>query len=97
MKQISKEALSIPVKVKVWQNYDALDKYAAKLGYIVPNNNTSLCGWIATIGDDFHDPVSMIKDANSKLECAKALHKEAIIGLCQTGNFSVGYTIYVKD
>lgn len=98
MKQISNEPLTIPVKVKVWRDYNALDKYVEKLGYTVKHNTpTSLCGWIATMGDSCHDPQRMINEANEKLETAQQLHKGAIIGLCQTGNFSVGYTIYVRD
>jgi hypothetical protein len=98
LKQISKEKLTIPVNVKVWQNYTALDNYAVKLGYLCPENTpTSLTGWIATMGDSCYDPQRMLEEANDKLETAQHLHKGAIIGLCQTGNFSVGYTIYIKD
>ena len=99
MKQISKTPLTIPVQIKVWQNYDALDNYAKKLGYSVPENcPTSLTGWIATMGDEIYDPKTMLAEANQKLLNVQQIHKkDAIIGLCQTGNFSVGYTIYVKD
>lgn len=98
MYYISNKPLTIPVKQKVWQDYDALDNYAVLHGYLCPENTpTSLCGWIATMGDSCHNPETMLKEANEKLVNAQRIHKDAVIGLCQTGNFSVGFTIYIRD
>lgn len=76
------------------------------------NTNNSLSGWIATMGDSMHNPIRMLRDAMQKLRnvkykeiCDKAgkiiktesTHVDAVMGFCQTGNFSIGYTIYTKD
>jgi len=86
------------IKQKVWEDYDLLDQLARKFGYETPepDNNPDYCGWIATLGDKYHDPIKMLKEAMDKLRKAKTKHKDAIMGFCQTGHFSVGYTIYVK-
>jgi hypothetical protein len=75
------------------------------------NTNDSLSGWIATMGDSMHNPIRMLRDAMQKLRnvkyeeiCdksgkiikTKSTHIDAVMGFCQTGNFSIGYTIYIK-
>ncbi len=92
----SSEPLTIPIKLKVHQDYDSLDALAKKNGYETKGNDPSYCGWVATMGDDYHNPSEMVKEMNDKLEAAKAQGLNAVIGLNQTGNFSVGYTIYTK-
>jgi len=87
------------IKQKVWQNYNLLDEFAKKFGYDTPkpDHNPDYCGWVATMGDKYHNPTEMLKEAMDKFSKAKTRHKDAIMGFCQTGRFSVGYTIYVKD
>lgn len=93
-------------------DYDKLDTLASKRGYFPIELTTDstinpVCfsglqnshlhnGWIATV-DDYD-----IK-ANSQIETLKLKIKEClnrkekiIIGFCQTGHFSIGYSIYVK-
>lgn len=89
--------VSIPVKLKIHTDYDKLDAMAEKLGFENHGNDKDYCGWIATMGDEFHNPKLMLEGANQKLLNAQRNFKEAIIGFCQTGNFSVGYSIYTKN
>jgi len=96
MVRLSENKLTIPCHVKVHRDYDALDAYAKKLGYDNHGNDSTFCGWIATMGSGINDPEYMMNQANDKLENAQRLFDKAVIGLCQTGNFSVGYTIYTK-
>jgi hypothetical protein len=96
MVRLSVEKLKIPCHVKVHRDYDALDAYAKSLGYDNHGNDKDFCGWIPTMGDELHNPLKMMEEGNDKLECAQRHYEKAVIGLCQTGNFSVGYTIYTK-
>ena len=101
------------IDVRVWDDYDALDKFAAKMGYrfIEPRNdewfegdglrvgmqNWSLhSGWIATMGDSAHVVGDMITLLNRKVQRIRERGVGLMVGFCQTGHFSVGYTIYVK-
>jgi hypothetical protein len=85
---------------KVFTDYDELDALAKANGYQSPtpeqNVNESRCGWIATMGDESHNPISMLREAMQKLRDAQKKHGDAIMGFCQTGNFSISYTIYIK-
>jgi len=87
------------IKQRVWLDYDLLDSFAKKFGYRTPepDNNPDYCGWVATLGDKYHNPTEMLREAMQKFNWAKNKHKNAIMGFCQTGHFSVGYTIYVRD
>jgi hypothetical protein len=96
MVRLSTDKLKIPCTLRVHTDYDGLDKYAKKLGYQDHGNDKDFCGWIATMGDESHDPRRMIEEANEKLLLTQKHFDKAVIGLCQTGNFSVGYTIYTK-
>ena len=106
-------SLDKSIDVRVWEDYNALDHLAAKMGYrfIEPHNdewfdedglrvgmqNWSLhSGWIATIGDSGHVAQDMITLLNRKVQRIKERGVGLLVGFCQTGNFSVGYTIYVK-
>ena len=84
------------IKQKVFEDYDKLDALAKKLGYETPQHGNELCGWIATMGDEYHNPISMLKEAMQKLRDAKAKYKDAVMGFCHSVNFSIGYTIYIK-
>jgi hypothetical protein len=96
MKNFGEKPLTIPCTLKVHSNYDRLDKLAEKLGFNNHGNDSSFCGWITTMGDSIHNPQTMMQEANEKLLNAQKNYTRAMIGLCQTGNFSVGYTIYTK-
>jgi hypothetical protein len=97
MQNFSIKPLTIPCTLKVHSDYDKLDKLAEKRGFINHKNDSRFCGWIATMGDGMYDPKRMIQEANEKLLNAQKSYTYAMIGLCQTGNFSVGYTIYTKS
>jgi len=84
--------LSVPVKTPVNQDYDAMDRTAIKRGY----SGVYSSGWIATMGVSSHDPKRMLEEFNRKGEAATREGIPWIAGFCQTGHFSVGYTIYVK-
>lgn len=60
--------------------------------------NTHLhSGWIATVNDGCRLSIdSQVKLLNKKIVQCKAQDEDIIVGFCQTGKFSVGYTIYVK-
>ena len=53
-------------------------------------------GWIATIGDESHNVEGMINLLNKKIEVLVTRKQKFIVGFCQTGHFSVGYSIYIK-
>jgi len=81
---------------KIFTDYDELDALAKTHGYIDKGNTSEYCGWIATMGDEFHNPISMLREAMQKLRDTQKKHGDAIMGFCQTGNFSIGYTVYTK-
>lgn len=81
---------------KVFTDYDELDALAKAHGYADKGNSSEYCGWFATMGDEFHNPISMLREAMQKLRYAQKKYGDAIMGFCQTGNFSVSYTIYVR-
>jgi len=101
-----------PIKCKVYQDYDKLDNVAVKAEYksIEPRDdihiettghvgmqNASLhCGWIATMGDNGHNPIDQIKMLNEKVKTCIENGESVKVGFCQTGNFSIGYSIYRK-
>jgi len=94
------------------ETYDDLDAKAEKLGYdaVEPStderiemigscglqNNTLHSGWIATMSDGKHKQKDQIETLRKKLQICKDRGKEVIVGFCQTGHFSIGYSIYVK-
>ena len=101
------------IDVKAWEDYNALDNLAARMGYrfIEPLNdewfnedglrvgmqNSHLhSGWIATNGDSYHVVEHMITLLNRKVQRIKNTGVGLLVGFCQTGHFSVGYTIYVN-
>jgi len=102
-----------PVHCNVFQDYDRLDALAKKRGYhsierrnddkIATRSGTGLqnehlhSGWIATMGDSGTDPKAMTELLKDKIKEAETRGETIIIGFCQTGWFSVGYTLYVKD
>jgi len=66
-------------------------------GLIGMQNSKLHCGWIATIGDPNRiNCMHQIELLNKKIVECKSKGEEILIGFCQTGKFSVGYTIYVK-
>jgi hypothetical protein len=101
------------LQVVIHGDYDALDAMAKKRGYnsvecsnddrIVERgevgfqNGNLHCGWIATwseTGTKALDQLELLKE--KLIECEK--RKEVVIvGFCQTGNFSIGYSIYRKE
>lgn len=96
--------IKIPIKETVFQDYDTLDKAMINAGYQTPEMASNrlknpqlkdeLSGWIATMGDQYTSPEKQIQDLNKKLE--KVTQKGLLynVKFNQTGNFSVGYTIY---
>ena len=54
------------------------------------------CGWICTVDDSRHLAQDMVKLLNTKAEIVRNRSIDFIVGFCRTGNFSVGYTLYVK-
>ena len=93
-------------------NYDKLDSLAQKRGYypieialdekvdisgLIGMQNFSLhSGWVATIDDYNIKAMHQIKALNQKIELCKSKGEQILIGFCQTGKFSIGYTIYTK-
>lgn len=67
-------------------------------GAVGLDNRNLHCGWIATVSDGVRVQVEdQVKLLNKKIQLCKQDRKEDIIvGFCQTGKFSIGYTIYVK-
>lgn len=92
MKTFSTEPLGIPCTVKVHTDYDALDAKAEKQGYENHGNDPDFCGWMK-----IDDPDYQMREANRKLTEAQKKFGKAVIALCMTGHFSVGYTIYTKN
>lgn len=107
------DKVKIPIKAKVFRDYDKLDALALKKGYkpikcaldetvehrglIGAQNSCLHSGWIATMGDRNRISIDdQIKHLNSKIESCKSKGEQILIGFCQTGNFSIGYTVYVK-
>jgi hypothetical protein len=102
-----------PINCHVFQDYDRLDALAAKRGYICPEiaqddriadrigsglqNSTLHSGWVATMGDSHVSVESQLETLKDKIkECLKR-NEDIIIGFCQTGHFSIGYSIYRKQ
>jgi len=95
------------------ENYDTLDNLAEEQGYFATNpasdekvdfnglvglQNFKLhCGWIATIDDYNVKSMEQVRLLNTKIGICKSKGEQIIIGFCQTGKFSIGYTIYVKQ
>ena len=104
--------IKTPIQVKVFQDYDKLDIQANKKGYtaIEPDIDQKVytegsvglqqanlhCGWIAIISDSRHKAEDQISLLNKKIGQCIELEEKIIIGFCQTGHFSIGYSIYVK-
>lgn len=95
------------------EDYDTLDNLAEEQGYLAINDesdekvehnllvgmqNSKLhCGWIATFDDYNVKAMHQIALLNTKIGICKSKGEDIIIGFCQTGKFSIGYTIYVKQ
>ena len=61
------------------------------------SNSQLHSGWIATMGDGgLHSVKDMIELLNRKVAKLKEQKKCFLVGFCRTGNFTVGYSIYVK-
>lgn len=61
--------------------------------------NTHLhSGWIATVDDGVKvQALRQIEQLNEKIKrCKQQKGEDIIVGFCQTGKFSIGYSIYVK-
>lgn len=102
-----------PIRVKVYQDYDKLDALAAKRDYraiecrddehisapgnVGAQNGNLHCGWIATMGDSEHQVDKMIECLNDKVKTCLERGEKIIVGFNQTGWFSIGYSIYVKN
>ena len=102
-----------PVHCRVFEDYDQLDRLAANrgyfpigpeiddrietVGYVGLQNSTLHSGWVATMDDSTIKAEDQLKTLKAKIsECLKR-NETVIIGFCQTGHFSVGYSIYVKQ
>jgi hypothetical protein len=101
-----------PINCHVFEDYDHLDSLAEKRGYypteqtnddrfetiglVGLQNGLLHSGWVATADDCTTKAEDQLKTLKAKIaECLK--RKETIIiGFCQTGWFSVGYSIYRK-
>lgn len=59
-------------------------------------NDNLHCGWIATMGDSSVSTEDQLTLLNRKVEVI-AKGYDFIVGFAQTGNFSVGYSIYVRE
>jgi hypothetical protein len=101
-----------PVECHVFEDYDRLDALAKKRGYnsvergnddqidygigVGAQNSSLHSGWVATMSDSIVNVDSQVRLLKDKIaECLKR-KETVIIGFCRTGNFSVGYSIYVK-
>jgi hypothetical protein len=104
--------VAIPVRVKVFGVCKEADRMALKMGFhaIEPCNDARInppcnagfqnfslhSGWIATMGDRTVSTEAQIGLLNQKIQ--KVLQRDrVIVGFYRTGNFSVGYSLYVKD
>jgi hypothetical protein len=101
-----------PILCKVFSDYDRLDLLAEKRGYssveqsndvrietigLVGLQNTSLhSGWVAIVDDYNIKAQDQVETLKAKISKCLELKEKIIIGFCQTGNFSVGYSIYRK-
>ncbi len=102
-----------PIKVKIFQDYNKLDRDMVKVGYspTEPREDTTIdtngyvgiqnsrlhSGWIATMGDSSHHVEDQIRLLNEKVKICIEMKEKVKVGFCQTGHFSIGYTIYVKN
>jgi hypothetical protein len=102
-----------PINCRVFENYDHLDALAEKRGYhAVENENQAIswginaiglqnnalhAGWIATFDDSNVKAQSQVALLKEKIIECISRNESIIIGFCRTGNFSVGYSIYVKN
>ncbi len=102
-----------PIKIKIFQDYDKLDNSAVKVSYVPTESHeditidTNGCvgmqnsrlhsGWIATMGDSSHSPEDQIELLNEKVKRCIESNEKVKVGFCQTGHFSIGYTIYKKN
>lgn len=102
-----------PITCRVFQDYDKLDAIAEARGYkaVEPefdekyeakvgsgSGNGSLhCGWIATVGDTNISVNAQVDLLKAKIARCVELKENVIIGFCQTGNFSISYSIYVRS
>jgi hypothetical protein len=101
-----------PVLCHVFQDYDHLDRLAEKrgysaveqskddriatIGYVGLQNSHLHSGWVATVDNSTIKALDQLETLKAKVsECLKR-KETVIIGFCQTGHFSVGYSIYVK-
>lgn len=108
----SKDAFP-PITCHVFDNYDKLDKLAVIRGYhavecgnddrigtvgAVGMQNSNLhSGWVATMGDSTVSVDAQLQLLRDKIKECETRGETVIIGFAQTGNFSVGYSIYIKD
>jgi len=62
------------------------------------DNRSLHSGWIATIDDGVQvQALQQVQQLNEKIQlCKQQKGEDIIVGFCQTGHFSIGYTIYVK-
>lgn len=85
-------AEEVELPVVVHQDYEALDRAMLKAEYQI---DESLSGWIATMPLEMAE--AQAEELNKKLEEVVRSGKIFCIGFNQTGNFAVGYTIYIKE
>jgi hypothetical protein len=99
-----------PINCKVFENYDHLDLLANKRGFfaveryddteietigLVGYDNTKLhSGWVATMDDNRIKALDQLKTLKAKISKCLEQNEDIIIGFCQTGLFSIGYSIY---
>jgi len=95
------------------EDYDTLDNLAREKGYLpispavdeeiepqglIGLGNSHLhSGWIATFDDYDVKAQQQIEHLNRKIDLCKTKGEKILIGFCQTGKFSIGYSIYVKE
>jgi hypothetical protein len=92
------DALDTMAYVKGFKSIEpSEDELFDKNGLMVGMQNGYLhSGWIATMGDSCHVVEDMIIPLNRKVQKIKERGVGLLVGFCQTGHFSVGYSIYVK-
>ena len=102
-----------PIKCRVFENYGKLDALAEKRGYkaiecgnddkiethgLVGFQNSSLhCGWVATIDDYNVKALEQVELLKAKIKECLNRKEDIIVGFCQTGHFSIGYSIYRRQ